>query len=89
MTVFNYELVSSSHRKSYDPAKIKKTRLEPIESIKRVNIELSTFLDDRNACLEIDDLKCSLRITTTQSEAEVDAAVDRCASGLDLEYTKK
>lgn len=100
MSVFIYKVISISDRNPNRLPKIKKTKLKPIEKIKQISKELPAFLEDRNdAKVEIDDIKelttplieaeCSLKVTTIQSKAEVDVAVDKCISGLDLEYAKK
>lgn len=89
MSVFNYKIVSISDRNLNRLPKIKKTKLKPLEKIQQICKELSTFLDDHNAKVEINDIEFSLTVTTTQSEADVDVTVNKCVSGLDLECSKK
>ena len=90
MNVFNYKIVSISDRKSNELPRVKKTNLEPIEQIKQLSKELYSFLENRNdAEVEINDIECSLKVTTTQSETDVDVAVKNCISNLDLEHAKK
>lgn len=77
-----YKVVSISDRNPNRLPKIKKTKLEPIEKIQQISKELPTFLEDRNdAKVEINDIECSLKVTTTQSKTEVDIAVEKCISG--------
>lgn len=89
MSVFNYKVVSIPDRNLNRLPKIKKTKLKPIEKIQQISKELPTFLDDRNAKVEINDIEFSFKVTTTQSETDVNRAVNKCISGLDLEHAKK
>ena len=51
----NYKVVSIPDRNPNRLPKIKKTKLKPIEKIQQISKELPTFLDDRNAKVEIND----------------------------------
>ncbi len=85
MSVFKYKINSIPDRSLI----LKKTKLDQLEKIQQICKELPTFLDDCNAKVEIDDIEFSLTVTTTQSEADVDVAVNKCTSGLDLECYNK
>lgn len=81
MSVFNYKV-----RNPNGIPNINKTRLNPIEKIQQISKELPSFLDDSNAKVEINDIEFSFKVTTTQSKTDVDRAVNKCISGLDLEH---
>ena len=82
-------------KKSPNPANKRTTLLKTKEKFERLKIELQTMLDDQDAKITVsekpekpiveEDGECHLVVITSQSEAQVKAAVERCTLGLDLE----
>lgn len=72
------------------PSPILATRLTFEDSIKRVPIELATFLNDRDARIKMDENKQMLTVTSSLlSGEEIDTVVEKCLRGLNLACPKR
>ena len=70
-----------------DPLRKKKTDGQISDALEQVGFELSVYLDDEEATITISpESERAIRLTleTTQPEAVVSRAVEKCLAGLDL-----
>ena len=94
MNTYKYIVSFDPNRTHASPVKLRQTKLNTEQKFERLPVELRTFLDDKSAEVSVTKINPTLPaeaprllvVTTSQLQGEVDAAVGRCARGLDLDF---